>query len=73
MSVSDGPSVDRHAEAIPDEYLERWLADAKGSLFYGIPVTELTREELVAGFMWACHDAQGIRKQAERDRKALGR
>ena len=62
---------ERHAEAIPQEYLERYLKDAKDSLFYGIPVLELTRDELVAAFMWACADAAHIRKQAAHDREVL--
>jgi hypothetical protein len=65
-------SSSRPFESLPAGFVERWTKDAKGSVFYGIPVTELTKEELLAGFMWACHDAAVIRKQSADDRRALG-
>lgn len=59
-------------EHLPEGFVERWSKDAPGSMFYGVPVTDMTKDELVAGFMWACHDAALIRKQAADDRRALG-
>jgi hypothetical protein len=34
--------------AIPKDFLERNLEKAKGSLFFGVPIEEMTRDELIA-------------------------
>lgn len=34
--------------ALPKEFVERNLEKAKGCLFYGVPLEDLTREELLA-------------------------
>ena len=34
--------------ALPKEFVERNLEKAKGCIFYGVPLEDLTREELMA-------------------------
>jgi len=34
--------------AVPKSFMDRYLKEAEGSRFFGVPIQELTRDELIA-------------------------
>lgn len=54
--------------SLPKDFVDRNLKEAKGSLFYGVPIEDLTRDELIACCVagW-----RGLHKQREEHSKQL--
>ena len=40
--------------SVPKKFVDEYLSKAEGGSLFGVPVENLTREELLAGFVWAC-------------------
>jgi len=59
---------------MPDNKLfDEFIADhsPEGVIFFGIPITELSREDLLAIVSWSCKYIDNMRKEAQKFRDFL--
>jgi hypothetical protein len=62
---------------LPEDYIAQYLPNAKGATFFGVPLQELSRDDLMAGLIQAWTDLQDAQKRAReattREFEALAR
>lgn len=58
-------------DRLPESFVRDALEKAKGSLFMGIPINQLTRDELIAMAVSGWKAWEGGMEQGKRDREFL--
>ena len=56
-------------QKLPNDFVARFLAMAAGSTMFGVPLTELSRDELLATAAFCMHEAAQARDESLRQVK----
>ena len=59
------------ANKLPKSYVEKGLELAKGASFFGVPIEDLTRDELIACAANGWQEVSNIREEGARQRNFL--
>ena len=55
-------------DVIPKDFVDEYLKKAKGSTFFGVPIENLSRDELIACLAVAGEEITSKREQSSRER-----
>lgn len=67
LAQTAGVAVERQASPLPEEFVKRGLEMARGSLLFGKPFADMTRDELIAAAAqgWSAERYQREKQYAE--------